>query len=67
MAGLREFYCGSNEPSHASQFKCFEGTFSISYVQYASVHSSVPDSYAQGAHQFLTRMLSVCIKVGAYA
>jgi hypothetical protein len=27
MAGLTEFYCGSNEPSHASQFKWLEYTF----------------------------------------
>ncbi len=27
MAGLKEFYCGSNEPSHASQFKWLEYTF----------------------------------------
>ncbi len=27
MAGLKEFYCGSNEPSHASHFKWLEYTF----------------------------------------
>jgi hypothetical protein len=27
MAGLTEFYCGWNEPSHASQFKWLEYTF----------------------------------------
>jgi hypothetical protein len=27
MAGLTEFYCGGNEPSHASQFKWLEYTF----------------------------------------
>jgi hypothetical protein len=27
MAGLTEFYCGLNEPSHASQFKWLEYTF----------------------------------------
>jgi hypothetical protein len=27
MADLKEFYCGSNEPSHASQFKWLEYTF----------------------------------------
>jgi hypothetical protein len=27
MAGLKEFYCGWNEPSHASQFKWLEYTF----------------------------------------
>jgi len=27
MAGLIEFYCGWNEPSHASQFKWLEYTF----------------------------------------
>jgi hypothetical protein len=27
MAGLTEFYCGWNEPSHASQFKWLENTF----------------------------------------
>jgi hypothetical protein len=26
MAGLTEFYCGWNEPSHASQFKWLEYT-----------------------------------------
>jgi hypothetical protein len=29
MAGLKEFYCGSNEPSHAFQFKWLEYTFNI--------------------------------------
>ncbi len=29
MAGLWEFYCGWNEPSHASQFKWLEYTFNI--------------------------------------
>ncbi len=29
MAGLTEFYCGSNEPSHASQFKWLEYTFKV--------------------------------------
>ncbi len=29
-------------------------------------YASVPDAYAQHAHQFLTRMLSVRIKAGAY-
>jgi hypothetical protein len=29
MAGLTEFYCGSNEPSHASQFKWLEYTFKL--------------------------------------
>ncbi len=29
MAGLTEFYCGWNEPSHASQFKWLEYTFNI--------------------------------------
>jgi hypothetical protein len=32
-----------------------------------SGYASVPDSYAQRTHQFLTRMLSVRIKVGACA
>ena len=27
MAGLKEFYCGSNEPCHASLFKWLEYTF----------------------------------------
>jgi hypothetical protein len=27
MAGLKEFYCAWNEPSHASQFKWLEYTF----------------------------------------
>jgi hypothetical protein len=27
MAGLTDFYCGWNEPSHASQFKWLEYTF----------------------------------------
>jgi len=27
MAGLTEFYCGSNETSHGSQFKWLEYTF----------------------------------------
>jgi hypothetical protein len=29
MAGLTEFYCGWNEPSHASQFKWLEYTFKL--------------------------------------
>ncbi len=29
MAGLKEIYCGSNEPSHASQFKWLEYTFKL--------------------------------------
>jgi hypothetical protein len=29
IAGLPEFYCGLNEPSHATQFKWLEYTFSI--------------------------------------
>ncbi len=29
MAGLTEFYCGWNEPSHASQFKWLEYTFNV--------------------------------------
>ncbi len=29
MAGLIEFYCGWNEPSHASQFKWLEYTFKV--------------------------------------
>ncbi len=33
MAGLTEFYCGSNEPSHASQFKWLEYTFNRVYTQ----------------------------------
>ncbi len=31
MAGVTEFYCGWNEPSHASQFKWLEYTFKISF------------------------------------
>jgi hypothetical protein len=27
MAGLTEFYCGSNETSHGSQFKWLDNTF----------------------------------------
>jgi hypothetical protein len=30
MAGLTEFYCGCNVPSHASQFKWLEYTFNSS-------------------------------------
>jgi hypothetical protein len=33
MAGLLEFYCGWNEPSHASQFKWLEYTFKIAQMQ----------------------------------
>jgi hypothetical protein len=29
MAGLTEFYCGWNEPSHAFQFKWLEYTFKV--------------------------------------
>ncbi len=39
----------------------------ISYWRARSGCASVPDAHAQGAHQFLTRMLSVRIKVGACA
>jgi hypothetical protein len=35
MAGLTEFYCGWNEPSHASQFKWLEYTFNT------NIHLSV--------------------------
>jgi hypothetical protein len=35
MAGLTEFYCGWNEPSHASQFKWLEYTFKYTFdIQY---------------------------------
>ncbi len=38
MAGLTEFYCGWNEPSHASQFKWLEYTFkgglSLYFIQF---------------------------------
>ncbi len=33
MAGLKEFYCGSNKPSHASQFKWLEYTFKGTFQQ----------------------------------
>jgi hypothetical protein len=33
MAGLTKFYCGWNEPSHASQFKWLEYTFKASVAQ----------------------------------
>jgi hypothetical protein len=33
MAGLTEFYCGWNEPSHASQFKWLEYTFKGLQIQ----------------------------------
>jgi hypothetical protein len=42
MAGLKEFYCGSNEPSHASQFKWLEYTFkyhSYRTAKYANARS----------------------------
>jgi hypothetical protein len=32
MAGLTEFYCRSNEPNHASQFKWLEYTFKFAYL-----------------------------------
>ena len=32
MAGLTEFYCGWNEPSHASQFKWLEYTFNLVFL-----------------------------------
>jgi hypothetical protein len=35
MAGLTEFYCGWNEPSHASQFKWLEYTFKLISSQYS--------------------------------
>ncbi len=31
MAGLTEFYCGWNEPSHAPQFKWLEYTFNLTF------------------------------------
>ncbi len=36
MAGLKEFYCGSNEPSHASQFKWLEYTFKKKMIDFAN-------------------------------
>jgi hypothetical protein len=33
MAGPTEFYCGWNEPSHASQFKWLEYTFKETCVK----------------------------------
>jgi hypothetical protein len=36
MAGLTEFYCGWNEPSHASRVKWLEYTFKCSI--YVRVH-----------------------------
>ena len=41
MAGLREFYCGWNKPSHASQFKWLEYTFNTLFVgRISPVYSS---------------------------
>jgi hypothetical protein len=34
MAGLTEFYCGWNEPSHASEFKWLEYTFKVTGSKY---------------------------------
>jgi hypothetical protein len=38
MAGLPEFYCGSNEPSHASQFKWLEYTFKAFFGEKKKCH-----------------------------
>jgi hypothetical protein len=40
MAGLKEFYCGSNEPSHPSQFKWLEYTFKKTGESSARVRSA---------------------------
>jgi hypothetical protein len=43
MAGLTEFYCRSNETSHASQFKWLDNTFNILFfivVTYPSFYYS---------------------------
>ncbi len=40
MAGLSEFYCGRNEPSHASQFKWLEYTFKILKTSFLLKHGS---------------------------
>jgi hypothetical protein len=44
--GLTEFYCGSNEPSHASQFKWLEYTFKVlafTFVDIVTHFSSVAE------------------------
>ncbi len=44
MAGLTEFYCGWNEPSHASQFKWLEYTFKLlNSVEFQLLISSLSD------------------------
>ena len=46
MAGLTEFYYGSNEPSHASQFKWLEYTFKTTR-QYRTLIYSAQSSAQQ--------------------
>jgi hypothetical protein len=41
MAGLSEFYCGWNEPSHASQFKWLEYTFKVEPYCHSFLYFSV--------------------------
>ena len=42
MAGLTEFYCGSNEPIHASQFKWLEYTFKWLFSRMLDSHCGFP-------------------------
>ncbi len=56
MAGLTEFYCGWNEPSHASQFKWLEYTFKT------PLECNEPFSLARGIcnnQQYFTRSYEV--------
>ncbi len=48
MAGLTEFYCRSNETSHASQFKWLDNTFNYIYNLHSrSYTSTLPPQHPQ--------------------
>jgi hypothetical protein len=65
MAGLTEFYCGWNEPSHASQFKWLEYTFKNrfnagSWQYYIS--NKLPIGHAKIARIKFSKKISLQIK-----
>ncbi len=47
MAGLTEFYCGWNEPSHASQFKWLEYTFKETVMKTGTGRAGTRFKYAK--------------------
>jgi hypothetical protein len=61
MAGLTEFYCGWNEPSHASQFKWLEYTFNC-LVVFSPIKSKFHDKIWK-VHQYSNCTRYVCFSV----